>query len=277
MQSKSLSDSSMAGHSIRHLISTLFAAFLWIGTAAGQVATPSQQDLLRMLNSDNDADRVSAVNWLSRLGPASAEPEVKSAVVAELQRNIALNAEARRQGIGMPPLLRGEQYFVLQEVVAQLNDPSTIPVLVQALGHGGLVGYLADYGEQAASAVLDLVTDPDSHHYPVGDGLRVLRMMVEGRADHPLSAQTMSRIHDAAEQLLSGPQYFTTVWWAIDLAAVLDDASLKQKLESIATNDAEVNALGIYEPELIVRTQQLAAERLAGIPAGPRREEVPPN
>jgi hypothetical protein len=170
-----------------------------------------------------------------------------------------------------------EAHMFLQRVVAQTNHPSTIPALVQALGNAGLIPYLVDYGEVAAPAVLDLVTNPESHYYAVNDGLRVLRLMVENQSAKPLSAETLARIRAAAEQRLTGAQYFTTIYYAIDLAGVLADPVLTQKLELLAVYDSEVFALGIEDPDTIAAIQQRAADRLAGVPALPRRESYPTN
>jgi hypothetical protein len=109
----------------------------------------------------------------------------------------------------------------------------------------------------------------------VDDGLRVLRLMIENQGPQPLSSETLARIHDAAEQRLTGTQYFTTVWYAIDLAAVLDDPEFEQKLELISSYPSEVLAFGVEDPELIEQTQRRASERLAGVPAKPRREDYP--
>ena len=269
------SDSQMRARRACRVASVLFLALSCGGVVESQVPTPSQQELLTMLRSDDRGARIAAVNWISRIGPASINQELRSALVAELERANALEAETRRNGFALDTRMNPENYSFLQRVVAQTNNPSTIPALVQAMGSAGLIPYLADYGEVAAPAVLDLVTNSESNYYAVNDGLRVLRLMVENQSAQPLSAQTLARMRDAAEQRLTGPQYFTTVYYAIDLAGVLDDPVLTQKLEGIAAYDSEVYALGIEDLDTIARIQQRAADRLAGIPALPRRESYP--
>jgi hypothetical protein len=117
--------------------------------------------------------------------------------------------------------------------------------------------------------------DPDSHYYAVDDGLVILRMMVENQEAEPLSSETLARIRDAAKQRLSGTQYFTTVGRAIDLAAVLNDPELDQRLELLSSYSSELLGLGVEDPETRERLQRRAAEGLAGIPPKPRREQYP--
>ena len=94
--------------------------------------------------------------------------------------------------------------------------------------------------------------------------------MVEGMASHPLSAGTIAQIRRAAEQRLTGKQYFTILWYAIDLASVLNDTELWSIVQSIASDLNEVFARGVENPDLFELTQKRAADRLAGIPALPR-------
>lgn len=124
------------------------------------------------------------------------------------------------------------------------------------------------FGEQAAPAVLDVVTDPASSDSAVFDGLIILRMLVE--TEESLSLETVARIRAAAEQRLTGRQSFLTLTRAIDLAAVLDDPALRRILEQIAGSPEEVRARGVTTPDLVERTQQRARDRLAGVPPLPR-------
>jgi hypothetical protein len=129
---------------------------------------------------------------------------------------------------------------------------------------------LADFGERAAPAVLAVVNSPDAHYSAVDEGLITLRFMVEGTGPRPLSAGTLDQIRGAARQRLTGKQYFTTLWRAIDLAVVLKDPNLRQTVQALASDPTEVSARGVTNPDLIARTQQWAAQRLAGGPSSPR-------
>ena len=82
----------------------------------------------------------------------------------------------------------------------------------------------------------------------------------------------MRQIRDAVEQLLRGEPYFTTLWHSIDLAIATEDPKLRQIVELMATFTSEIVARGVTDSDLVARTQQRAAERLAGVPALPRPE-----
>jgi hypothetical protein len=104
----------------------------------------------------------------------------------------------------------------------------------------------------------------------VDDGLRTLRLIVEGASTRSLSPDTLDQIPRAAQQRVTRKQYFTSLWYAIDLAVALNDPNLRRIVESLASNRNEVIARGVEDPKLIEQTQKRAAERLAGVPALPR-------
>jgi hypothetical protein len=51
----------------------------------------------------------------------------------------------------------------------------------------------------------------------------------------------------------------------------LNDAQLRRIVHSLAHESNEVRARGVTEPDLIARTQKIAADGLAGVPPLPRR------
>lgn len=258
-------------------ISMLLVVGIGVAIAQTPVNTTqaNQERLIEQLRSGNTALRSAVLHDVQAMPSESVGPALREQLIEELERTNDLKRQSRSSGVSLDTLEAPEYIYELHRVVAALKDPDSIPALANALGNFTVVGQLADMGEQAAPAVLDVVTNPASHHYVVDDGLRVLRMMVETQTTQPLSAATVSRIRDAAEQRLTGTQYFTTVWYAIDLAAVLDDPELEQKLELISNYSTEVIAFGIDDPQLIEQTQQRAAERLAGVSAQPQRADIP--
>ena len=133
-----------------------------------------------------------------------------------------------------------------------------------------MIQALAAFGEQAAPAVLGVVTSTESHYDEVNHGLITLRFMVEQTGARSLSANTVDQIRRAAQQRLTGRQYFPTLWNAMDLAVALNDPNLRRIVQSLASNRNEVVIRGVTDPELIEKTQKRAADRLAGVPALPR-------
>ena len=145
-----------------------------------------------------------------------------------------------------------------------LKDRRNIPDLTRALGLGFSITRksLADFGDEAAAAVLEVVRS-DTDHDRVEDGLRTLKLMIDGSAARPVSTTTRDEIRRAAQERLNGPQYFTVLMNAIDLAVALQDANLRRIVESLASDATNVRARGV-EPEFVPSVQQRAARALAG-------------
>lgn len=240
-------------------------------------AQADQRALAEQLLGEDARQTWSALVAVERLGPDSTGPELREALVAALHREANLHAERYWHDARGEPWVqyeRGAEYLAhLTRAVIALRDPRAIDALAAAVGTGSTATpwALADFGDGAAPAVLDIVTSPGSAEHQVNGALMTLRVMAEEREIRPLSAATMERIRCVALRYVTGPQYFTTLWRAIDLAGVLDDPYLRGVLQDIASDPEEVIARGETDPDLIEKTQKRAADRLAGIPPLPRR------
>jgi len=241
------------------------------------VAQIDQQALAQQLLEGSAAERGVAVAVAEALGAANTRPELHAALVAALEREGRIQVErvrADRRGEVLQEQEDPEFIAHVARTVAALHDPGTIPALVNyGLGTGSPPrDALVAFGEQAAPAVLSAVMSPDSRHETVDDGLVTLRFMVEGMATHPLSADTITQMRRAAAQHLTTGKglQVTTLWWAIDLAIVLNDAKLRDTVQSIASDWNAVWDRGVLDLQLIEQAQKRAADRLAGIPALPR-------
>jgi hypothetical protein len=250
----------------------MFVGVLLALYTSGVDAQGDQDSIARQLLQENRVERSHALDMAAAIEPRDVGPGLRAALIAllESKNRIVAETSARRE-----PLSRVEDpEFVtqLQRLVARLREPAAIPALAGALGWFTVVHSLADFGEQAVPAVLAVVMSPDSAHDAVNDGLMTLRFMVEQRDVHPLGAASLAQIRSAAEKHLTTGKglQLTTLWQAIDLAAVLQDTGLRKVIEALAVDANEVVARGIEDPERIGRTQQRAAERLAGIPPLPR-------
>lgn len=239
-------------------------------SAAAPQHPVNQEDLAKALLSSNAAERQRALGEVMAIEPAQRGAALRTALITLLERENKLVEQALVRGVTVDQVESPEFISAVARAVAELKDPATIPVLAGALGDFNLIQALADFGEQAVSAVVAVVKSPKSHYSSVDDGLRVLRFVVEQQQSRPLSPTTFTLIRQAAENRLSGPQNFTTLWYAIDLAAVLGDNDLKRTIEDIANYPSEVTARGVINPRLIAQTQKRAADRLAGVPALPR-------
>ncbi len=238
-------------------------------------AQTDQSTLAQQLVGGNASERSRALETVRALGPPQISPELRGALIKVLEREDQIQAQryhANLRGETLEPLEDPEFIARASRVVAELRDPQAIPALAGALGTGSPpTRALVDFGEKAVPALLAAVRSPETTHYVVDDALLALRFMVEGAGPRPLSVGSVKEIRDVAKQRLTGKQYFTTLWEAIDLALTLKDPELRGIVESLASDRKAVVARGIDDPDLIQETQRLAAERLAGVPPKPRR------
>jgi hypothetical protein len=149
----------------------------------------------------------------------------------------------------------------------QIESGWTRTELVKALGLGFSVvaRQLAEFGQDAAPAVLAVVTSAESAPEAVASGLFTLRLMIEGAGARPLSAGTRENIAQAAEQwLASRQQSILTLGAAIDLAAALDDPDLRRVLERLASDPNAAASLGIGSAS-IDWIRKRASDGLAGV------------
>lgn len=249
------------------------AALQVVMLATGQ-AQGDQHALAQRILNGSVADQDGAVWSAMTLGSQATGPELRTALITLLARNNRILDEASKRKVAVATLVNPEFVAHVAHAVSQLEDPQGIPALAGALGSGSTLvpDALADFGEQAAAPVLRVVTSPDSRKAAVADGLLALRFMVEGSGARPLSAGTLTEIRRAAKQGLTGKQYSTTLWKAIDLAVVLGDPDLRRIVECIAADTSEIVARGITHSGTIEATQRLAAGRVAasGRPFNPR-------
>jgi hypothetical protein len=244
-----------------------------VRTAMASEVQVDQRELAQQLLGQDAGARGEAIATTLALGPQKTGPGLRAALIALLDRETQIIDGVAARGGFVETVVNPDEHSRVCQAIAELRDPSAIPALARGLGTCGWVihRYLADFGEQAAPAVLAVVTSPKSSVYAVDEGLIALRFMVEGAGKRPLSAVTLEGIRRAAGHRLIGKQYFTTLWWAIDLAVVLNDPDLKKIVEALASDVNAVMARGVDQPHLIEKTQQIAIERLAGAPPLPRR------
>ncbi|MGH7470674.1 MAG: hypothetical protein ACRENP_22225 [Longimicrobiales bacterium] len=211
-----------------------------------------------------------ALQAARKIGAANIGGELRVALITLLERENVVVADAARRGVPLDTYESPEFIAHLSRFVAELRDPRAIPALAEAIYGGGTVARaLAAFGEQSVPAVTRVVAAPDVHYDVVNHALLTLRFVLEGQT--PVSSSTRNQIRESAALRLTGKQYFTTLWKAMDLAITLNDPSLRAIVQTIASDRGQILARGISDPEVIARTQRLAVERLAGVPALPRR------
>lgn len=246
------------------------------------VAETDQHLLARAILEGSAAERAVAVAKAEALG-ADSTSDVRLALIACLEREGRVVLERDRaiqRGATVPELDNPEFVAQLTRAVAALRDRASIPALVRyGLGTGTpAVHALASFGEDAVHEVVAAVLSEESLHETVDGGLIVLRLIVENAPKRPLSGSSLAQIRRAAtKHLATGEGHrIAALWWAIDLASVLNDTDLDSVLREIASNPRATLDRGVLDAELIARTRQRATDRLARIPPQPRGESDAP-
>ena len=192
-------------------------------------AQASQSQLASKLLHGDETERSKAIEIAQHLKPANVSDELRAALFAAPATENGVHADrerAARRGEQLRALYDPEARLKAVRAVVPFHDSRAIPALAGALGTGGLAWCaLADFGDQAAPAVLRVVRSPESNTSEVTDGLRALRLMIEHA---PPSSGSRGQIRAAVRDLLTGPQEITKLWQAIDLGVALGDAELRQ-------------------------------------------------
>lgn len=244
---------------------------LFVYTLQGGQLPDVQQRVVEGLRSQDRQARAAAVASALSFRPEETTAAVRAALIELMDSQTELGTDLRARGVARATVEDPEFVASVQRAVARLKDPSSIPALARAMGSTFVtVRPLAQFGEPAASYVLDVVESADSHYSAVYEGLIVLRFMIEKQSERPLSAGTLERIRSAARARLIGPQYFTVLWRAMDLASVLRDDGLLVIMRDLAANPQEAILRGVADPSLVEKTKQRANDLLAGRAPLPR-------
>jgi hypothetical protein len=223
---------------------------------------------LQLLDADVSI-RQRAFGTVQRIPVADMSPELRGALTSFLIRT---NQDLKNNVKLDIPLVHDPQVIAsLQRTVAKFKDPQAIVILADSLGLFTIIRPMVDFGEAAVPALLKVISSPESHYTAVDDALRILRVMIEEPIAHPLSASSKLEIEAAVRKRLTEKQtMFTTIWYAIDLAAVLENEGLRQIIRSLSSDTAVLEARGVTEASLIEKTKKRAIDRLAGVLALPR-------
>jgi hypothetical protein len=255
-------------------IGALVAIPLCVSPVSGQA---DQSALARQLTEAETApQRREALERIRGVHPQTMRRELRAALIAALDREgKRLVDRHNRDARGEFVEDHEDPTFItdVARVVADMRDPAAISALAGALGTGFIViNGLAAFGAEAVPTLVDVVTSPNSIHDAVDHGLIALRFVVENTPSRPLTPAARASVRRAADQRLKSGKGLdiTTLWWAIDLAVVLNDPGLRQRVERLATDWNAVEATGIRDVELGQQTQKRAADRLAGVPPLPR-------
>lgn len=252
---------------------TLLTLILFFVSVVASPAQPvNQAALADALSKGGDVETV--MTQVRALGPENAGPELRAALIARLEQLNQRVAEVTKLDQTVDTFINPETLAHLAQLVTELHDPRAIPALTRSPYVSAAVRALVEFGEQGLPAIMQVVMSPSSHYTDVEHGLLTLRIMVE---QGNLSPGALGQIRAAAKARLTGEQYFTVVWNAIDLAATVRDPELGQIVRDLAQHPSESHRRGITNQEvedLVERTQKRAADRLAGVPALPNAKMI---
>jgi hypothetical protein len=242
----------------------LFGAALWTGTAQAQV---TQAELARIIAEGGSYDRFAAVQKVLEMGPRTAGPGLRDALVRAFTDE-AEAFRAYRRGEAPPPDL--DAIGAMAMVVSEFRDPRAFEPMIATLAVAmGSVRGLAAIGDPAVGPLVDIARAGGPEE--MMRAFLTLRLLAEGVGRIPLSSSSREElIAVASERLAPGPSYGAVLEWAIDLAAVLDDPGLRETLETMAADPTAVEARLVNpEAERVSRIQHRASERLRGVPPRP--------
>ena len=212
------------------LLLVLFALPATVAAQARVAREMTEREAARALLDNRvtpERDRAFLLAW--ELGPA-ASPDLRAALIEA--------AWAEWRGETDRPA-GSEAAFDYVAAVMELRDVRAVPFLVETLIGGG-ANALADFGAPAFPAVLAAVSDPGGHRSRVGNGLTVLRFMVE---DGSLNARQVEQVREVARERLNGSSHSFIVTAAVRLALALGDPELRRTVERIAADRATAEAL----------------------------------
>jgi hypothetical protein len=269
-------------HALRAI--ALTCAFVAVQRADAQdLRTPvrvrvDQHAIAEKLLSGSDREKSVAVAMARDLPADAVTPQLRMALIEALtQENVRHRAHSDRMYSGQPSTLPYPEFRMdVAEILIPFKLTAAIPALAGALGMGPIISNaLADFGNQAVAPVLSVLASARSGG-AIHDGLLTLRFLVEDRAQRPLTAASLAGIQREIEKRLTDQVRadglgVTYLWYAIDVAAVMNEPGLRRHLEALAADVAASKGRGVSDPDLAMRTKQRAGDRLAGVPAQPRR------
>lgn len=248
---------------IQVFLCTLAVTGLVCSAAEAQV---DQTGLAQRLRSTDVSERNQAFTESVAIPPDEIGSALSVAYIDLLHEMNGIVLQAAASEIALASVESPEFVSALSRRVAQLNDPGAIRALSRAYYGGRLASEaLADFGAAAVPDLLAVVDSPGRNYNLANYGLKTLALVVvKHGGTGRLSLGLRRGIVESTARRLRTPGYFTTLWAAIDLAAVLDDPGLLVTVRSLATDRDEVRARGISDPEIISMTQERAARRLSG-------------
>lgn len=257
------------------IVLPLFALFASARTEAQQTRIEAYA-LESQLKSGNATELRDALRTLAAVDKATLPQQVRGALVQALLDESARHKRRyfqSKEGKALDPLPDPELITPLSIAVAEMKDPATIPAMAASLGYGSpLVKALVAFGSASIPHVAAVVMSPESTDSAVNYGLMTLRMIVErlGGPEKIDPSLLIELRHVASYHLTNRPRFIPTTWWAMDLASVLGDPTLRARLQQFTDEPKLAVEFGAIDDEVVAQTRKRATDRLRGVPPMPR-------
>jgi hypothetical protein len=252
--------------SVGAAVALVITSIFWTAVAGAQVP---QAELARSISHGDPYERFAAALQIREMGPGSASPALRDALVSALQEEAQRFLAYRR---GEAPHVDIDLLGMLGLIVGEYRDPRALQALTDALGTGpGAARGLAAFGDPAVPYLVGVVRSDETPGV-ITDALLGLRFIAEGNGQIPLSPSSHEDLIAVARERMGPKQSsFAILVRAIDLAIALDEPELREFVEAMARDPSEVQSrLGYWTPRGIDRTVEWATERLNGVPPLPR-------
>jgi len=236
----------------------------------------TRDELVRALSSADEYERREAIRYIRTNLPAEQRGSlVEQALAKELERvneAVRKRIEADRAGMPLNDAFPEEYYAELVGLVSQSSNPVVLPPLVGALGTGTIVQKgIAKFGDEAVPHVVKiarlkvgLVTTGAPGDVPphvVSGALKTLVLLLE-QPDKPLTTHSRATIEKVAYERLTGRQEGGVVAAACQLAIATRAPALRRRVEQIAIEANELEAMGIADAKWIDFVQSIARKSL---------------
>jgi hypothetical protein len=250
-------------------VGLLTGSLLWPGHGAAQVA---QVELARSIAQGSSYERFAAARRVWEMGPENADPPLREALVAAFREEAERYRTYRRGEAPMPDV---DALGTLALVIGEYRDPRALQPFTAVLGLGPAIARgLAAFGDPAVPLLVEVVRTGERTAV-VADALIALRFIAEGNGQVPLSPSSREELTTVAREGMEPKHPYSQIVWAIDLAAVLDVPELREIVQAIAADVAEVESrLENPNEARVDRVQEWAKQRLRGVPPLPRWEAI---
>jgi len=237
-----------------------------VPASLGAQVQVEQAEIAKVLAKGTLEDRMTAHRLIRQIPVSQRQPYILTALTQELDRLDQYLRERRLAIARGEPLESaeevGEYIFSVIQVVSDYKDPAIIRPLLPFLGTGSnVINLIVAFGDTAVQQVVDFAGTASADDPGLLGTLLALERLLVSPALSEDSRQSIIKVAD--QRLMENQPPLGVLDRAIALALATGDSALLTKVWSLANDPVAVQNLGITDPSLVTRIQQMAASRLA--------------